>query len=83
MFATIYAKDVLRLCTLVDSGMSEAEKAEHLFKRISGNLFCAIAPKSPKTTKDFIAEANLYQEHRGRRILKSSFPTPPPYVGNF
>lgn len=70
---TTYIRDALRLCSLVDSGMSEADKVRYFFKLISETISCAIAPKSPETANYFIAEVKKYQKVPDRRILKSSY----------
>ncbi|KAM7312433.1 uncharacterized protein ISCGN_009338 [Ixodes scapularis] len=59
---TSYIEDVLRLCSRVNAAMPEDEKIRHLFKGLSQQLFSVVAPKSPPTVHQLIAECKKYEE---------------------
>lgn len=71
--STSYIEDVLRLCSRVNAAMPEDEKIRHLFKGLSQQLFSVVAPKSPPTVHQLIAECKKYEELQSGRILNASF----------
>ncbi|KAM7292636.1 uncharacterized protein ISCGN_025774 [Ixodes scapularis] len=68
-----YIEDVLRLCGRVNAAMPEDEKIKHLFKGLSQELFSIVAPRSPQTVQQLIAECKHYEDHQSGRISNTGF----------
>ncbi|XP_042148790.1 uncharacterized protein LOC120836994 [Ixodes scapularis] len=71
--STSYIEDVLRLCGRVNAAMPEDEKIKHLFKGLSQELFSIVAPRSPQTVQQLIAECKHYEDLQSGRISNTGF----------
>ncbi|KAG0438005.1 hypothetical protein HPB47_017190 [Ixodes persulcatus] len=62
---------------IVYEAMPQDEKLRHLFKGLSQQLLSVVAPKSPPTVHQLIAECKKYEELQSGRIFNAPFESLP------
>lgn len=65
-----YYTDVMKLCKLVDSSMTDASKLDHLFYGLNQSLMKEVLRKNPKTPSEFLEHAR--QEETLERLVNTA-----------